>query len=735
MARSQQNRIETVISAKDKVSGTLKKVAGSFDMLKEATKKGTAEFKATEGIIKSLIPKFGDFNKTTKSGTAQMTAFGGSMKKMIPQLTGATLGIVGVTMALRKLGQGFVSVSRAGGEFEKKLKELTTLYTGDMGTFTDDVTSKVYELGRAWSTSHETFLKLMYDVKSATLGSTVEEISTIAEHANALALVAQGDAVETLEVMAFVMKNYGIEAENAGYATMKLNHLVNHAKTTMRDAAGPIGKVLETASSLGVNLDQALAHMAGASVYGNLDDFATQYRQLLIQFQKPPELLSKALADLGINDMRRWMHENSGDFRKLVDQIKAWAEKEGYYVAEVIDEVRAMRALFKMDKDEFMESEAQYMADIGKEQQTYIEGLEKMQTSISEVWGRIVNVFNEAKTRIGNYLLPYLHFAGQFILKVVENIDNVFAKASGGARNSATDFNGFLGTLKTVAKGIVTVITTIRQGFGFVKIVINEITWAVYGLGVAILELGNNFEKLGEGITGIKTSEDTSKYGAEGGMFKGMAGAMKKPSMTYSEYLEYMNSGWSPTGKSPQQLKKDREAKELEEAKRKKDPYGILYKWPEGTKHKEPPKQKSLLQQWIENRDRAYKNIQSGADIYLDAMKDDRRMKKAIDQIQLGDFGGWTNPFSSSEFGQPTGQGTTNLIDEELRDEAMSDDKKKGSGSGSRAAEPNLMLNLMLNSIKLDEARNSMLNKILMKLGDKTIGQTNFNLVEGVPNP
>ena len=451
------------ISIKDKSSGKIKKITGEFKKLDSASRKA------------------GDGAK----------AAGGGLSAMNPKLLVAGAAIAGVVIALKKLSQAFGDVVKTAADFETKMAELSTLYAGETDAFIQEATEHVYELGRAWSTTHAEFQKIMYDTKSAQLGHTADELRLVAEQVNALALAAQGGPVESLEALTYTMKAYGVEADHAGWVTQKFLHTVNEGKTTLEQLVQPISNVASQAAITGVNIDSMFASFAAGSQFGSLDIYSTQFRAFLRSLTNPQGELVNALEALGINDIKRYLAENNGNYMVLLDELVQYANDNGLYVEELFQEIRAKNFVMKTQTQAFAESYEKYYAGLNDETKVYIEAVMKMRDTTNEAIGRTKNLFDEIKVRIGNVILPFLVFIMEFFMAVADEFTKLFGVADEGAKKMEHDFEGLRDALYIFVGGILAAITTIRVLVQVVQGVIGALGWTFLGI-VEIIAKGIN---------------------------------------------------------------------------------------------------------------------------------------------------------------------------------------------------------------------------------------------------
>jgi len=438
MARTQQHKLETVLSVKDKASAPTKAVAKEMKFL------GAASLGATGGL----------------------TAMVGQFGKLTPKLAIAAAGLIVAKKAVDTLKESLKEVSRSAAKFETEVSKIGTLFSGDIQKRMGEMSEAILQLGQTWGFTHQELAKVSYDIISASMADNAEQARKLTQQVAALALAGQGELQPTFNLLTFTMRAYGIEADHAGYVTAKLNNAVRQGKVTIQTLADPVSKVASNAAALSINLDNLLATFSTVSSAGNLDELGTQFDAFLRSITKPQGLLKQAFEDLGITDVKRFIYEAGGDIRVLLTTLSDYAQKEGLYIAELFTEARARRFVQKAATEDFLGRYGEYLESVNQEQGQFIESIDVMRQSAEHGWGQVTNIFNELKIRIGYELLPYIKEAAQFLLEFGKALFEAFGLAGNTAEKSAKDFSGLISTISTVMEVISAFIGVMRIWFG-----------------------------------------------------------------------------------------------------------------------------------------------------------------------------------------------------------------------------------------------------------------------------
>jgi len=245
------------------------------------------------------------------TGKSWAKGFGSQAVHVSNVITSAMAGgAVAVGTASVKMAIGFqeamTTLSTGAGVAEKDLRVIgdgIKKISVQTGTTTDELIKGEFMIASAGFTGASSLKILRAAAEGAKTGNA--DLATVT------------DAVTT------AMKDYGVKADGATKVTSQLVSIVSHGKTHLTDLATSLSKILPTASSLGLGLDQvggALATMTGEGVTARLA--ATHLNSTLLALAAPTGTAAKAMDVLGLSQ------KNYAKYSKAVaDGNKAAAAK------------------------------------------------------------------------------------------------------------------------------------------------------------------------------------------------------------------------------------------------------------------------------------------------------------------------------------------------------------------------------------------------------------------------
>lgn len=244
-----------------------------------------------------------------------------------------TAGVAGVKTLLAGFGLAAVGVGamavKMGADFQSSMVQLVT-GAGESRKNIGMLSQGVLDMARQTGTSTQQLTSGLFMIESASFrGKQGLDVLRVAAEG---AKVGNSDLATTSMAMISVMKDYHLNASQAGDAMNFLTAVVQNGTTTMQDLAGSIHSVLPTASSLGVNLRDvggAMATMTGETVPAA--DAATYLRQMLMSLAAPASSGQKALKAIGLSagEVSADMKKSLPDTLKLIMQHLAETYKVG----------------------------------------------------------------------------------------------------------------------------------------------------------------------------------------------------------------------------------------------------------------------------------------------------------------------------------------------------------------------------------------------------------------------
>ena len=160
----------------------------------------------------------------------------------------------------------------------------------------EDMGEAIRDLSNESGIAATDLAEAVYNAISA--GQDTADAVGFVERATRLARSGFAETGDALDILTTIMNAYGLEAEKVGEVSDILIQTQNLGKTTVADLASAMGKVIPTAASFGVELDQLGAAYAVITANGVQTREATTYMNALFnELGKSSTGLAKILAD------------------------------------------------------------------------------------------------------------------------------------------------------------------------------------------------------------------------------------------------------------------------------------------------------------------------------------------------------------------------------------------------------------------------------------------------------
>ena len=187
--------------------------------------------------------------ETTEKGENLATTIGQSVSK-----AGETVSSIGKKLAPVSVAVGGVLTASAKGanDFSNGMAKMSTLFDTSK-TSVGKLSKEFLQLSNKTGLAATELAEAGYQALSA--GRNVGEVGEFVEVAGNLAKAGFTSTSTAVDVLTTAMNAYGDSAGTAGEISNKLVRTQNLGKTTVDELASSMGKIIPTASAMGVNID------------------------------------------------------------------------------------------------------------------------------------------------------------------------------------------------------------------------------------------------------------------------------------------------------------------------------------------------------------------------------------------------------------------------------------------------------------------------------------------------
>lgn len=330
MMKLHQDRVvninSTIDKQKEKQSELAKKIEEVSKKHEESIKttgKNSEESKKLGDELKDLKEEYAKNEKAIESSNNQLVNATTKMNNTEKAMLQNQKALEDVNKEISnskidKLAENFDKVSEASGKASDKLKPVSTVIAG-LGTASvaasitfEDSMAKVSTIADETEVSYDSMKKSIIDLSNQT-GISVNDIAdnvynaisagqstgdavNFVTNSTKLAKAGFAEAGQSLDVLTTIMNAYGLEADQVGMVSDTLVQIQNKGKTTVAELASTMGKIIPTANSMGVSLDQLGAGYALMTSKGIATAETTTYmNSLLNELGKSGTKASEAL--------------------------------------------------------------------------------------------------------------------------------------------------------------------------------------------------------------------------------------------------------------------------------------------------------------------------------------------------------------------------------------------------------------------------------------------------------
>lgn len=377
-----------------------------------------------------------------------------------------------------KLSENFDKVSEASGKVSDKLKPVSTAIAG-LGTASiaasitfEDSMAKVSTIADETEVSYDSMKKSIIDLSNQTgisandiadnvynaisAGQSTGDAVNFVTNSTKLAKAGFAEAGQSLDVLTTIMNAYGLEADQVGMVSDTLVQIQNKGKTTVAELSATMGKIIPTANSMGVSLDQLGAGYALMTSKGIATAETTTYmNSLLNELGKSGTKASEALKK-GTGKTFQELTEGGYPLGDVLVMLEREAKKSGVSLADMFGSAEAGKAALVLATDsgnafnsllEDMENSLG-VTDLAFEKVNNTTG-NKLKQSLNEVKNSAINM--------GDTLAPVTSMVSEGFSKITGMLSSLSSeqlKTIAGIGAGIITLNLALGAFSKLTKGI-----------------------------------------------------------------------------------------------------------------------------------------------------------------------------------------------------------------------------------------------------------------------------------------
>lgn len=478
---------------------------------------------AQNGLIIPIFANTDNFNKSMQNLSKKTEAIG---KKLTTSLT---LPIVGAGVGAAKLAI----------DYEKSLAKLSTI--ADTSKKSMDVISKeIIDLSNKTGIASAELTNNVYDAISA--GQKTEDAVKFVEQSAKLAKAGFADSAQSLDILTTIMNSYGLASEEASRVSDILINTQNKGKVTVAELSASMGKVIPTANSMGVNLEQIASGYAIMTAKGiKAAETTTYMNSMLNEMGKSGTKANEAIKSAFKGKSFQKLIEEGKSVGDILAGMEEYAKKNKLSLNDMFGSAEAGKAALILAANGGDDFNAM-LKDMGDTAGATDEAFSKVSDTTAEKFTKALNKAKNAFMKLGNIILPYISKFLDVITVLVDKFDTLgegpkkFIVAVAGIIAAIGPAMILFSKLITLPAKISAVFSTIGTVIGAVfspiGLIVMGVVAVIYSFKLAIEKnlfgLGDKFDAIKEKVTAFgekfkKIFGEAKKIGNDKGLAAGLA--------------------------------------------------------------------------------------------------------------------------------------------------------------------------------------------------------------------
>ena len=377
------------------------------------------------------------------------------------QLAGTLRVIGGVAAAV------YAGPVKAAMDYETALAKVGTIADGTKVPM-ETMSKEIMALSNSTGIATTALADDVYNAISA--GQDTADAVNFVTYSTKLAKAGFAESAQTLDVLTTILNAYGLEADEVGRVSDMLIQTQNKGKVTVAELSSVMGKIIPTAKSNGVALEQITAGYAIMTSKGIAATESTTYmNSMLNELGKSGTTADKALRAAAGKGFKELMAEGKS-LSEVLNILQEDAAKGGKSLADVFGSAEAGKAAVTLLSDGvggFNEQVANMLAasdGIGATQAAF----EQMEDTTAARMEKAKNSIANLGVVLGQQLLPVVGTLADKVAGVVTKVSE-FAQQNPKAVQTALKAVAAFAGLRVAGLGTKLGFLEIKKGFLGIK--------------------------------------------------------------------------------------------------------------------------------------------------------------------------------------------------------------------------------------------------------------------------
>ena len=406
-------------------------------------------------------------------------------------------GIAAGAVAVAGLGAALFSATKQAAGFEKQFSVIEGL-VGISGDALEELKEAALDLAGETAKAPEELADALFFITSAGLeGQAAIDVLTTSAKASASGL---GDTAVFADALTSALNAYGAENLSAAEAGDILVASVREGKLEAAEFAGTLGKVIPTASQLGIGFDQVGAAVAAFSRIGiDAASGTTALRAIMTTLLKPTTGASEALKDVGLSaaGLRDDLATGRLDLLGVLEKLNVAFDGNVEAITEVFPNVRALGGVFAV-LGENADSAREIFDSVADATGSVDDAFAATAKTTSFKFEVAQKKLNVAMLRAGEQLLPLATRAAEKLADIVDALSPLFEKLASFVADAGEGLEfSFAGAIDFVSDLLGNFIGLFGNLGRLIQDGLSSITWDTF-----LLNIFGRTEAIIEGIFG-----------------------------------------------------------------------------------------------------------------------------------------------------------------------------------------------------------------------------------------
>lgn len=458
-------------------------------------------------LVGKITVNYGDAVRGIDEVSSKAQGFASSLGKTM-QDAGDKISSVGKSIAPVSVAVGGVltASTKSASDFTDGMAKMSTLFDTtkvNVGQLSKEFIGLSNETGK----SATELAEAGYQALSASV--PVEKLGGFIETSANLAKVGFTDTATAVDVMTTAINAYSMETEDADKIANNLVRTQNLGKTSVNELASSMGKIIPTASSMNVDLDNLCTTYVSLTKQGIATAEATTYaNSMMNEMGDSGTTVGGILRDLTGKSFQELMADgySLGD---VLEILQNYANDTGTNFNELwgsSEAGKAAIAILNGGVDEFNST----LAEMGSTADIVGEGLEKLDTPSAKI-NKALNQVKNSGIELGSAFLTALVPTITIVADVIEKATTWFSGLDDGTKTVIATVMAFIAALSPVLiiggkviSGIGSIITVVPKIVGAVSGVVSFVTGTVIPfIGTIVSGIGTVITTIGAVISSI----------------------------------------------------------------------------------------------------------------------------------------------------------------------------------------------------------------------------------------